>query len=66
MKETPLPFTVLAMAGVGLIVFWHYRIVADKQFGGLSGDLAGWFLQRAQLWMLGALEACQLLEAKFL
>ena len=59
-------FTGLAMAGVGLIVFWHYRIVADKQFGGLSGDLAGWFLQRAQLWMLGALEACQLLEAKFL
>lgn len=59
-------FTGMTMAAVGLVVFWRYRVVADKQFGGLSGDLAGWFLQRAELWMLGALAACQLLEAKFL
>ena len=58
--------TGLAMAAAALIVFWHYRAVAVKQFGGLSGDLAGWFLQRAELWMLGALAACQLLEANFL
>ncbi len=59
-------FTGIIMAAVGFAVFWRYRITADKQFGGLSGDLAGWFLQRAELWMLGALTACQLLEAKFL
>ena len=41
-------------------------MTADREFGGLSGDLAGWFLQRCELWMLGALTACQLLEAKFL
>lgn len=58
--------TGLVMAVVALIVFWRYRMVAVKQFGGLSGDLAGWFLQRAELWMLGALVACQLLEANFL
>ena len=58
--------TGLVMAAVGLLVFWSCRVTADKQFGGLSGDLAGWFLQRAELWMLGALVACQLVEAKFL
>jgi len=54
------------MAAVGLLVFWRYRVMADRQFGGLSGDLAGWFLQTAELWMLGMLAVCQLLEAKFL
>ena len=34
-------------------------IVSDKQFGGITGDLAGWFLQKAELWMLAALCACQ-------
>ena len=58
--------TGLAMSAAGLLVFGHYRVVADKQFGGLSGDLAGWFLQRAELWMLGALAACQLIERKML
>lgn len=58
--------TGLAMAAAGLLVFLHYRDVADKQFGGLSGDLAGWFLQRAELWMLGALAACRLMEGKML
>ena len=63
--------TLLAAAGMialggtlvlaaGLLVFLRYRTVAQKQFGGLSGDLAGWFLQRAELWMLAALVACQL------
>lgn len=55
-----------AMALTALIVFRRYRVTADREFGGLSGDLAGWFLQRAELWMLGALTACQLLEGKFL
>lgn len=41
-----------ALAALG--VFGYYRRMAVKQFGGLSGDLAGWFLQTAELWMLGA------------
>ena len=49
-----------AMLAAALAVFWRYRAVADKQFGGLSGDLAGWFLQKAELWMLAVLVFCQL------
>ena len=33
-----------------------------RQFGGLSGDLAGWFVQRAELWMLLAAVMVQLAE----
>ena len=48
-------------AGVlaALLVFARYYVVSDKQFGGITGDLAGWFLQKAELWMLAALCACQ-------
>ena len=44
---------LLALAA--LAVLWRYRAVAAKQFGGITGDLAGWFLQRAELVMLAAL-----------
>ena len=47
--------TVLAAA----LVFLSYRRMCVKDFGGLSGDLAGWFLQTAELWMLLALVARQ-------
>ena len=47
--------TVLAAA----LVFLYYRRMCAKDFGGLSGDLAGWFLQTAELWMLLALVARQ-------
>jgi len=51
-----------AMAAAALGVFAYYRSMAQKQFGGLSGDLAGWFLQTAELWMLGALVLTQYAE----
>lgn len=51
------------MAAAAFLVLLYYRRMSDKQFGGLSGDLAGWFLQTAELWMLAALVAVQLLEA---
>ncbi len=47
----------MALLGGGLLalaalaVLWRYRAVAAKQFGGITGDLAGWFLQRAELVM---------------
>ena len=49
---------VLAAGGV----FWYYRRLCEKAFGGLSGDLAGWFLQTAELWMLLALVTGQVLK----
>lgn len=48
-------------AAAALLVFLSYHRMAQKQFGGLSGDLAGWFLQTAELWMLAALELSALL-----
>ncbi len=51
--------TVLAAAAV----FASYRRMCEKQFGGLSGDLAGWFLQTAELWMLAAHVLRQYAEA---
>ena len=48
---------VIAAAGCFLV----YRRVCKRSFGGLSGDLAGWFLQTAELWMLAAAALRQLL-----
>lgn len=31
------------------LVFLYYRLTAYKKFGGTTGDLAGWFLQLAEL-----------------
>lgn len=52
-----------AMVGAALLVLWRYKRVAEKQFGGISGDLAGWFLQKAEIWMLAALVVCRIVEA---
>lgn len=53
-----------AMTAAAWLALWRYHSVAQKQFGGISGDLAGWFLQKAEFWMLAALVACRLVEAK--
>ena len=52
----------VAMAVAAQCVFVWYRRMAMKQFGGLSGDLAGWFVQTVELWMLIALYGVQILE----
>lgn len=43
-----------------LVVLWRYARVARKLFGGTSGDLAGWFVVRAEFWMLAVLVAVRL------
>ncbi len=43
------------MIGCAFGQWFYLRHTADKHFGGLSGDLNGWFLQKAELWMLAAL-----------
>lgn len=55
----------IAMAAAALAVFLFYRHMARVSFGGVSGDLAGWFLQTAELWMLAAACAVQYLEPFF-
>ncbi len=43
------------LPAVILPVFLFYRRMCVRDFGGLSGDLAGWFLQKAELWMLAGM-----------
>jgi len=63
---------VLSLALVGLggwsmvlaaaVVFFRFWRLVRKEFDGLSGDLSGWFLQSAELWMAGALCLTEYLE----
>ena len=53
----------IAASVAAILTFAYYRWMSEKQFGGISGDLAGWFLQTAELWMLAALCAGQYWEA---
>ncbi len=39
----------------GIIVFLYYKRMSLKEFGGLNGDQAGWFLTCAETWMLGVM-----------
>ncbi|MBQ9458744.1 MAG: adenosylcobinamide-GDP ribazoletransferase [Oscillospiraceae bacterium] len=42
---------------VSIAVTLHYALTAKRQFGGTSGDLAGWFLVKEEFWLLAALLA---------
>lgn len=39
----------------GLVVFFYYDRFSRKEFGGITGDLAGYFLQLCELFMLAVL-----------
>ena len=47
-----------ALAAAGLS-FFYYRVTSYQQFGGINGDLAGWFLQICELSVLGAVVLVQ-------
>ena len=53
-----LPLGGLILLGCAL-TFWYYHHLSMKQFGGITGDLAGWFLQvnEAVILMLSVLFA---------
>lgn len=55
--------TGIAMLGAALCVLARYAFAARREFDGVSGDLAGWFLQKAEFWMLAALTLAQYWEA---
>ena len=54
--------TLAAVCAVTLPIALHFRQTARKRFGGVSGDLAGWFLVKLEFWLLAALTAVQILE----
>lgn len=46
-----------AMVMAALAAFAWYGLGVVRRFGGLSGDLSGWFVQTCELWMLVGLYA---------
>lgn len=49
----------LGAVAVSLVVFVYYLFMAHSQFGGLTGDLAGWFVtvyELVFLWIAGSME----------
>lgn len=49
-------YGMMAIAGAAGI-FLYYRVMAVKKFGGVTGDLAGYFLQLCELVILGCVAA---------
>ena len=49
--------TAIIMAAAALVFFWYHHM-ALTEFGGTTGDLAGYFLQTAELVMIAALAVC--------
>lgn len=52
-----LGFLITGMYGIGFVLigwsmFGFYYVFAKKQFGGITGDLAGWFLTLAETLLL--------------
>lgn len=48
------PAPALAALGTAVCFYFFYKRLALRQFGGFTGDLAGWFLQMCELLMLAA------------
>ncbi|MCI8280251.1 MAG: adenosylcobinamide-GDP ribazoletransferase [Lachnospiraceae bacterium] len=61
--KSPLAGTTAVSAA--LLCFLAYYHMAKKKFGGITGDLAGWFLQLCELCILAGVVAVQTAE-KFL
>ena len=55
---SPVSGIVCACAGVGLL--WYLRVMAKREFGGMSGDLAGYLITLSELVLL----ACYIFTEK--
>ncbi len=51
LRTETMPAAIIVF-GVAMTLYGWYRYVANKHFGGITGDLAGWFLSRCELWAL--------------
>lgn len=49
------PVSGIIIVSISLFVFWHYVYTAVKYFGGVTGDIAGYFLQLCELACLCAI-----------
>lgn len=50
--------TAVVLTGAAAAAFFWYHHMAMHEFGGTTGDLAGYFLQTAELVMVAALAVC--------
>ena len=50
-----LGLTGVCMAAAAGVCLWRYVRCAQREFGGISGDLAGWFLQKTEWCLLAVL-----------
>lgn len=57
------PWAGGAAVAAALLCFWYYNSMSRKKFGGINGDLAGWFLQMCELSMLMAMVLVQTVMA---
>ena len=55
-------FTGIFVIAAALLTFAVYAHTVRRSFGYVSGDLAGWFLQKAEFWMLAAVIMVQYLR----
>ena len=53
--------TAAVVAAVALLVLFYYRHMAYKQFGGVTGDLAGYLLCVSELCMTAAIAVITLI-----
>ena len=58
----PRHLTGAVMLCAATLTVRRYVHTATREFGGTSGDLAGWFLVKAEFWMLAAAVAVQYVE----
>ena len=49
----------IAVLIICCLTFWYYHRMAYRQFGGITGDLAGYFLQLCELGILAGVVAIQ-------
>lgn len=51
--------TAVLSAALCLFLFVNYRRMSAKEFGGITGDLAGYFLQTSELALLWLTAVCR-------
>lgn len=44
----------ICAAASSVLVFLYYRMISYRDFGGITGDLCGWFLQLCEIWIQAA------------
>ena len=63
MANVSLPCAVAVIAAA-VIVFFVYSFCIYEQFGGFTGDLAGWYVQVSELVMALVIAVAELLMKK--